>query len=83
MVTLPLSQPESEGIQIINVSNLGTPSFLSSYPVDNSGEAIHVTLNGSIAFVADSISLQIIDVSNMSNPRLLSSYAVSARESSG
>ncbi|MCP4632535.1 MAG: hypothetical protein GY855_06375, partial [candidate division Zixibacteria bacterium] len=66
----------SSGLQIIDVSDPESPSFLGSY--DTSGYAEGVYISGTTAYVADASSgLQIIDVSDPESPSFLGNYNTS------
>ncbi len=53
----------SSGLQLIDVSDPGSPVILGS--VDTPGSAVSVAVSGAVAYVADSASgLQVIDVSS-------------------
>ena len=67
---------ESNGLVIINISNLANPTSLGSF--DTSGSAMEVVLSndGTKAYIADGNNgLVIIDVTNPKNPTLLGNYS--------
>jgi hypothetical protein len=63
----------SSGLQIVDVSNPGSPVLAGS--VDTPGTATAVTVVGFFAYVADQLSgLQLIDVSNPQSPLIRGSF---------
>ena len=61
------------GLQIINISNPESPTFVSSY--NTPGHATDVYISGNYAYVADGYSgLQIINISNPASPILTGSF---------
>jgi len=77
---------DGHSLQIIDVSNSGSPQFLSSF---TPSLANSVYIENNIAYVAQMDGMQIIDVSNPQNPQLLSScntqgrYALDIKVSEG
>jgi hypothetical protein len=64
------------GMQIVNISNLVSPSLLSTC-YRTLSQARDIVVQNNIAFVAaGNGGLQIVNVSNLSNPVLLSGYAM-------
>ena len=62
----------SGGLDIIDVSNLASPSLTGTYNTSSASKGVTISADGNTAFVANfENGLDIIDVSNLASPSLI------------
>lgn len=70
---------DASGLQLVDVSDPTSPTFLGNYDTTAHGAAMDVATSGSLAFVATG-DLLTIDISNPSVPTLLSAWTGAGNE---